>query len=427
MRYVSCIIVLVAIALMMVPTTANAQSQSLYGQRLQGSGGWLLPVASRLLCSDSAMHVRRGSVPSWDICTPQGSAIYPAAPGRVIYAGCNNSGGYGCWVKLDHGNGITSAYAHMVTGSITVQNGQTVTQDMVIGQVGWTGMTSFGPHIHFVIYKDGAHVDPAQVFSQSAMQFCDKCASPGNAPVAAAGTVQAGGMAQQTVTVTSPGQRILQAVAVAMLSMGGQLVAVIFVVILAALLAFWLANNAVRVVMVCAVVCGAVSVTVAVLFMPTQTVSASQPVAQLPGGDVWEYAHELTIGSEGWKCTNDGAYTAGGITQGTYNAWRRSKGLPTADVCKSLTKEERRAIFYERYWLASGANQLPAALALTYVDHAFNAGVGAAKQGLAVCGLDARCYNNWREQSYRSMRDCSLYCRGWINRVNKFRQLEGIK
>jgi len=95
-------------------TAGTAQAQQLYGQRLQSRDGqWLLPVASLLMCSDTKMHVGRGSIPSWDICIPGGSPIYPTAAGTVIYAGCNNQGGYGCWVKLDHGGGITSAYAHL--------------------------------------------------------------------------------------------------------------------------------------------------------------------------------------------------------------------------------------------------------------------------------------------------------------------------
>lgn len=405
-----------ALIIAFLPSMANAQT--LYGERLPSRDGrWLLPVASRLLSSDTHAHTRRGSIPSWDINAPSGSPVYASAPGRVIYAGCNNSGGYGCWVKLDHGGGITSAYAHMVIGSIRVGIGQTVDANTVLGAVGWTGMTSFGPHVHFVIYRNGVHVDPAQVFNQSAMEQCNLCASPaGNASWRRTATT-----AQQTAfTGDTTGWRMVRSVSRSLAGMEQQTIQITITgVLFLILLLFWLSPNWLRSIIASVTLSTAATVTLIVLFVPLPTVASS------PSGD-WRTAYRFVAGSEGWAPTDDGAYTMGGITQGAYDRWRMSQGLPWADVKQSLTRRERELIFYQDYWLASGANRLPWPFSLTYVDHAFNAGIAAAKRGIAACGFDARCFNNWREREYRSMQGCRIYCNGWLNRVERIRPLTEV-
>jgi len=102
-----------------------------------------------------------------------------------------------------------------------------------------------------------------------------------------------------------------------------------------------------------------------------------------------------------------------------------SKGYGAADVCSSLTRDQAKAIYYERYWLASGADKLPILLALTHVDMAINAGNGVAREILAQCGNNVACYNAARIVAYQGMRNCSLYCQAWINRVNKIRRYTG--
>ena len=84
-----------------------------------------------------------------------GTPIHAAAAGRVIYAGWMD--GYGNLVFVDHGNGISTGYAHQ--SSIAVSNGQTVSQGELIGYVGCTGHC-FGPHLHFEVRVNGNPVDP---------------------------------------------------------------------------------------------------------------------------------------------------------------------------------------------------------------------------------------------------------------------------
>jgi len=84
-----------------------------------------------------------------DMATPQGSAIYAAADGKVIIAKTGGyNGGYGNYVVIQHNNGTQTLYAHMETVLATV--GETVTQGEQIGKVGMTGLAT-GPHVHFEV------------------------------------------------------------------------------------------------------------------------------------------------------------------------------------------------------------------------------------------------------------------------------------
>jgi murein DD-endopeptidase MepM/ murein hydrolase activator NlpD len=90
-----------------------------------------------------------------DIGAGSGTPIGAAAAGTVIYSGW--LGGYGNLVAIDHGNGISTAYAHQQ--AIYVSVGQQVGQGETIGEVGNTG-NSFGPHLHFEVRINGSAVDP---------------------------------------------------------------------------------------------------------------------------------------------------------------------------------------------------------------------------------------------------------------------------
>ncbi len=91
-----------------------------------------------------------------DIAAPQGEAIHATADGQVVKAGLSSS--YGNFVEIDHGDGITSFYAHMKRPAL-VRIGEKVQAGEVLGRVGTTGHST-GPHLHFEIRKDGQHYDP---------------------------------------------------------------------------------------------------------------------------------------------------------------------------------------------------------------------------------------------------------------------------
>ncbi len=90
-----------------------------------------------------------------DIDGSAGDPIVASAAGVVIIAG--SYGGYGNTVAIDHGNGLTTIYAHQ--DSIAVGYGEWVAQGEVIGTVGCTGLCT-GPHLHFETRIWGAAVDP---------------------------------------------------------------------------------------------------------------------------------------------------------------------------------------------------------------------------------------------------------------------------
>lgn len=94
-----------------------------------------------------------------DIANPSGKIgdpINPAMDGEVIYAG-EIFWGYGKHVIIDHGNNITSVYAHL--DKIYVYKGQKVTITDTIGKEGQTGWAT-GPHLHFETRIYGIPVNP---------------------------------------------------------------------------------------------------------------------------------------------------------------------------------------------------------------------------------------------------------------------------
>jgi murein DD-endopeptidase MepM/ murein hydrolase activator NlpD len=90
-----------------------------------------------------------------DIGCAYGTPNRAAASGTVIYAGW--LGGYGNLVVVDHGHGLSTAYAH--ASSILVSVGQSVSQGQTVSLVGSTGHST-GPHLHFEVRVNGVAVDP---------------------------------------------------------------------------------------------------------------------------------------------------------------------------------------------------------------------------------------------------------------------------
>ena len=92
-----------------------------------------------------------------DLAPGCGAPIYAAYPGTVVYAGPN--GTFGNYVKIDHGGGVTTGYAHIVNGGIGVSLGQAVSAGTRIASVGSTG-GSTGCHLHFEVRINGVATDP---------------------------------------------------------------------------------------------------------------------------------------------------------------------------------------------------------------------------------------------------------------------------
>lgn len=104
----------------------------------------------------------RGGTPTADL----GDTVVAAARGRVVTAANQGSrNGYGNLVKIDHGNGWSTYYAHL--RSIDVRSGASVRQGQKIGELGNTSKPGnpISPHLHFEVRNDGSYpgsVQPAR-------------------------------------------------------------------------------------------------------------------------------------------------------------------------------------------------------------------------------------------------------------------------
>lgn len=90
-----------------------------------------------------------------DLASNTGNKIKTMAEGKITRAGWAT--GYGKVIEIDHGNGFKTKYGHL--NKIYVNKGQVVAQNDVIGEVGNTGRST-GPHLHYEILYNGAHLDP---------------------------------------------------------------------------------------------------------------------------------------------------------------------------------------------------------------------------------------------------------------------------
>lgn len=116
----------------------------------------------RLAKPVSSLNVTSSFGPRWgrthlgvDLGMPSGSPISAADSGTVIFTGY--SGSYGNLVKVDHGNGMITYYAHC--SRILADQGQIVEKGEIIAEVGSTG-NSTGPHLHFEVRVNGQNVNP---------------------------------------------------------------------------------------------------------------------------------------------------------------------------------------------------------------------------------------------------------------------------
>ena len=90
-----------------------------------------------------------------DLANSEGTIIWASDGGTVIHAGW--LGNYGYCVKIDHGNGYVTYYAH--NSKILVEVGQKVSQHETIALMGSTGKST-GPHCHFEIRLNGKWQNP---------------------------------------------------------------------------------------------------------------------------------------------------------------------------------------------------------------------------------------------------------------------------
>jgi murein DD-endopeptidase MepM/ murein hydrolase activator NlpD len=100
--------------------------------------------------------------PGWDINSYVGDPVMAFSAGKVIKIEAGFLG-FGRHIVIDHGDGLTTLYAHLKAFKVTLN--QMVKAGDQIGEVGMTGWTT-GPHLHFEIHEDGIPVSPGKYLKQ---------------------------------------------------------------------------------------------------------------------------------------------------------------------------------------------------------------------------------------------------------------------
>lgn len=95
-----------------------------------------------------------------DFAAPSGTPIYAAGDGVIEKR--HRWGSFGNYIRIRHGDGFSTAYAHMKGFARGQSTGGRVRQGAVIGYVGTTGRST-GPHLHYEVHKNGAQVNPMKV------------------------------------------------------------------------------------------------------------------------------------------------------------------------------------------------------------------------------------------------------------------------
>ncbi|TIM27151.1 MAG: M23 family metallopeptidase [Mesorhizobium sp.] len=92
-----------------------------------------------------------------DWAAPLGTPIAAAFDGEIVFQG--DGSGYGNLVKISHGDGSETRYAHMQKFADKAGVGAKVKAGDIIGYIGTTGLST-GPHLHFELYRNGQAIDP---------------------------------------------------------------------------------------------------------------------------------------------------------------------------------------------------------------------------------------------------------------------------
>ncbi|WP_166787940.1 M23 family metallopeptidase [Cryobacterium adonitolivorans] len=147
-------------------TRAASQLAGILGARLS-TQGWATPAVGSVndgfgprpdLPLPGVLPFHSGT----DLAAACGSPVYAASAGVVAQTGL--LGSYGNWVLIDHGDGVTTGYAHIADDATLVVAGQSVTAGQVIAGVGSTG-ASTGCHLHVEVRIDGTALDPQPFFA----------------------------------------------------------------------------------------------------------------------------------------------------------------------------------------------------------------------------------------------------------------------
>jgi murein DD-endopeptidase MepM/ murein hydrolase activator NlpD len=160
-----------------VALQADAIALAPYAAMPPANGAWMAPVLgeltqgfgettywgepARVYGGVSYAHFHDGL----DIATSMYSPVVAAAPGRVVWVGQLPDGAM--VVIIAHIGGLVSLYAHLDDriAPPRVAAGDQVQEGQIIGAIGMTGMTT-GPHVHFVVWRNGELIDPLTLIAR---------------------------------------------------------------------------------------------------------------------------------------------------------------------------------------------------------------------------------------------------------------------
>jgi len=145
--------------MIVVGQTLEIPNQKPFGSQQIQAGDMLWPARGRITSPfGHRVHPIYGTQQfhsGIDIALPRGTPIQATAAGLVTTSG--GEGGFGKTIIIDHGNGLSSLYAH--NDHLLVRAGAFVMPGQIIALSGNTGVST-GPHLHFEIRYRGAPVDP---------------------------------------------------------------------------------------------------------------------------------------------------------------------------------------------------------------------------------------------------------------------------
>lgn len=124
-----------------------------------------------------------------DLAAPPGTPVRAAADGVVAMAGRN--GNYGNYIRIDHGSGLATGYAHLSAIVTTLMVGTRVKQGQMIGFVGQTGLAT-GPHLCFQLLDGKKQLNPLTARPMIEEEVLEQLATNpgGSLPTATIGDLQ---------------------------------------------------------------------------------------------------------------------------------------------------------------------------------------------------------------------------------------------
>jgi hypothetical protein len=391
------------------PVASKATAKRNTVQRIRSKDDtWSIPVTSNILSSDTAMHQKPGrnsemTYGAFDISAPVGTPVFAPCEGEVVHASKANEAGYGHNVRIRcSATGLEIWIAHLK--ALWAKKGQEVAEHTQVGTVGRTGITSFN-HVHITLRGKGAS-EIEEHFDLSLFHW-----SPFHSP-SNIGDYEWDG---RYTNAKDPLDAIFgaedgeqQSDAMLFISLACYFGLTIIIQMMAR-------EKARNRVMLAGAAHGFCMV---FIFINVLTGSLSMPQSSVTTGSDYERVVDFTLGWEGWKCTHDPVRTMGGITNTTYQGWLKSQGLPLRDVCDSLTKDERKKILHDLYWMPiASKHEWPLNAAI------FDTQVGSG-QGVAADILEQYTtfdeYQKARKTFYWGMSKLPhSYRAAWVRRTNE--------